>query len=67
MSGISFGQALEAAEQGKRIARAGWNGKGMSGFDDWEDGFLDGLIFGSPGGWAWLLLIVAVALFFYFN
>jgi hypothetical protein len=27
--GIDFGHALAAAKQGKRIARAGWNGKNM--------------------------------------
>lgn len=27
--GMSFGDAIEAAKQGKKIARAGWNGKGM--------------------------------------
>ena len=27
--GLSFGLALEAAKKGKRIARQGWNGKGM--------------------------------------
>lgn len=26
---VTFAQALEAAKQGKRIARNGWNGKGM--------------------------------------
>lgn len=26
---LNFGQALEAAKQGKLIAREGWNGKGM--------------------------------------
>lgn len=26
---LTFGQALEALKQGKRIARKGWNGKGM--------------------------------------
>lgn len=25
--GMSFGQAIEAAKQGKKIARSGWNGK----------------------------------------
>ena len=25
----NFGQAIEAMKQGKRVARAGWNGKGM--------------------------------------
>ena len=28
-SGLNFGQALEAIKAGKRIARTGWNGKGM--------------------------------------
>lgn len=27
VSGLSFGLAIEAAKKGKRIARAGWNGK----------------------------------------
>ena len=27
--GMSFGLAIEAAKKGKRIARAGWNGKGQ--------------------------------------
>lgn len=27
--GLSFGLAIEAAKMGKRIARKGWNGKGM--------------------------------------
>ena len=26
---LNFGQAIEALKQGKRIARQGWNGKGM--------------------------------------
>lgn len=26
---LNFGQALEALEAGKKVARAGWNGKGM--------------------------------------
>lgn len=26
---MSFGQAISYAKEGKRIARAGWNGKGM--------------------------------------
>lgn len=28
-SGLTFGQALEALKAGKRVSRAGWNGKGM--------------------------------------
>lgn len=27
--GLNFGQAIEAAKQGKRVARSGWNGSGM--------------------------------------
>lgn len=26
---MNFGQALEQLKQGKRVARSGWNGKGM--------------------------------------
>ena len=26
---MNFGQALEALKQGKKVQRAGWNGKGM--------------------------------------
>lgn len=29
MKKVTFGEALEAAKQGKLIAREGWNGKGM--------------------------------------
>lgn len=29
MKNINFGQALEAAKEGKLISREGWNGKGM--------------------------------------
>lgn len=29
VSGLSFGLAIEALKQGKKIARTGWNGKGM--------------------------------------
>lgn len=29
MSNLNFGQALEAMKAGKRVTRAGWNGKGM--------------------------------------
>ena len=27
--GLTFGQAIEAMKQGKKVARKGWNGKGM--------------------------------------
>ena len=29
MRNLNFGQAIEAAKQGKKIARNGWNGNGM--------------------------------------
>jgi len=29
MQNINFGQALEALKQGSKVARNGWNGKGM--------------------------------------
>lgn len=29
VNGLSFGHAIEAAKKGMKIARAGWNGKGM--------------------------------------
>jgi len=29
MENLTFSQALEACKDGKKIARAGWNGKGM--------------------------------------
>jgi len=40
----NFGQAIEALKQGKRVARQGWNGKGMFIFerpaDELEVGFI---------------------------
>lgn len=29
IAGLTFGQAIEAIKDGKKIARNGWNGKGM--------------------------------------
>lgn len=29
MENVNFGKAIEALKQGKRVARQGWNGKGM--------------------------------------
>jgi hypothetical protein len=29
MNELNFGQAVEALKQGKKVARKGWNGKGM--------------------------------------
>lgn len=31
-TGLAFGEALEAMKAGKRVSRAGWNGKGMFAF-----------------------------------
>ena len=42
---LNFGQAIEAAKQGKRVAREGWNGKGMFVFqrpaDELEYSFIE--------------------------
>ena len=38
---MNFGLALEAAKMGKRIARRGWNGKGMS--VAYQKGYPDGI------------------------
>ena len=41
---MNFGQAIEALKEGKRVAREGWNGKGMFIFmrptDELEVGFI---------------------------
>jgi hypothetical protein len=39
--GLNFGLAIEAAKMGKRIARKGWNGKGMS--VAYQKGYPDGI------------------------
>ena len=39
--GMNFGLAIEAAKMGKRIARRGWNGKGMS--VAYQKGYPDGI------------------------
>lgn len=38
---MSFGEAIEAAKRGSRIARKGWNGKGM--FVVYQKGYPDGI------------------------
>lgn len=40
-TGLSFGLAIEAAKMGKKIARAGWNGKGM--WVIYRTGYPDGI------------------------
>lgn len=37
MKNLTFGEALELLKQGKLVARAGWNGKGMFIFQRPED------------------------------
>jgi len=41
---MSFGDAIEAMRSGKRVARSGWNGKGMFLFliDHWTWMYIDG-------------------------
>lgn len=48
-TGLSFGMAIEALKLGKRVARAGWNGKGM-----WLSlsGPLEGRIVGADEFWS---------------
>ena len=40
-TGMSFGLAIEAAKKGKKITRAGWNGKGM--YVIYRTGYPDGI------------------------
>ena len=41
LKGLTFGEAIEAARLGCRIARAGWNGKGM--FVVYQKGYPEGI------------------------
>jgi hypothetical protein len=39
---MNFGEAIQALKDGKRVARAGWNGKNMAlHLEDWLEGKLD--------------------------
>lgn len=58
IDGMTFGQAIEAMKQGKKVARRGWNGKGMflwlkpetSIKSEWcKDEMLKGLVEGNGG------------------
>ena len=44
MENLTFGEAIKALKEGKRVARQGWNGKGMFIFerpaDELEVGFI---------------------------
>ncbi|MDD5293667.1 MAG: DUF2829 domain-containing protein [Candidatus Izemoplasmatales bacterium] len=48
---MTFGEALEQAKQGKRIARSGWNGKGM--FVVYQKGYPDGVPCNKQTAEAW--------------
>lgn len=38
---MTFGEAISALKEGHRVARAGWNGRGMSlHLEDWGEGTL---------------------------
>src|SRR6056297_2753256 len=41
MTGMSFGLAIEAMKAGSKVARKGWNGKGM--FVVYQKGYPDGI------------------------
>lgn len=49
VSGMTFGQAIEALKAGKKVARIGWNGKGM-----WLSlsGPLEGRVIGADQFWS---------------
>ncbi len=48
---LTFGMALEAVKQGKRIARTGWNGKGM--FVVYQKGYPQGIPCNEQTAKAW--------------
>lgn len=49
--GMPFGYAIEAAKMGRRIARKGWNGKGMA--VAYQKGYPDGIPCNTSTGSAW--------------
>ena len=49
--GMSFGLAIEAVKKGHRIARAGWNGKGM--FVVYQKGYQEGIPCNKQTAEAW--------------
>ena len=49
--GMSFGLAIEAVKKGHRIARAGWNGKGM--FVVYQKGYPEGIPCNKQTAEAW--------------
>lgn len=50
-NGVPFGHALEAVKQGKKIARKGWNGRGM--FIVYQKGYPDGIPCNKQTAEAW--------------
>lgn len=52
MENLNFGQAIEALKEGKRVARQGWNGKGMFIFqrpsDELEINFIIAIVKSLP-------------------
>lgn len=52
---LNFGQAIEALKEGKKVAREGWNGKGM--FIYLNKGSIDGYEFDKLRGKEWPMLI----------
>lgn len=48
---VNFGEALEALKAGKKVARAGWNGKGM--FVVYQKGYPQGIPCNKQTAEAW--------------
>ena len=48
---MNFGQALEALKEGKKLCRAGWNGKGM--FVVYQKGYPQGIACNKQTAEAW--------------
>lgn len=48
---MNFGKALEAVKQGQKIARQGWNGKGL--FVVYQKGYPDGIPCNKQTAKAW--------------
>lgn len=57
-SGMSFGNAIEKLKLGDKVARAGWNGKGMwlgyVGSDQWRLAFTAPLACGDAAPLPWI-------------
>ncbi len=51
MNKLNFGEAIEAVKAGKKIAREGWNGKGM--FVVYQKGYPEGISCNAQTAAAW--------------